>query len=187
MLMLSTTMMINPTSVDENNWAQEIWQYSQWQILILSIIWVTGMLKKWQKCPPQKEIWFAAQTNPIQHFPKFDGSQLWCRNGFSHWKEIWKAVERNPIEGFPKFDGPSESVSSFEEVSWHFVKKKNSQKPIQKWIQMHGRANQSRNTTFAHFSLSWGPLKIPHQGGRGSGSRLSIWWWLVLYLFWPSK
>ena len=87
------------------------------------------MLKKWQKCPPQKEIWFAAQTNPIQHFPKFDGSQLWCRNGFSHWNEIWKAVERNPIEGFPKFDGLSESPSSFEEVSWHFVKKKTAKSP----------------------------------------------------------
>ena len=64
---------------------------------------------------------------------------------------------------------------------------KNTRKPVQKWIQMHGRANQSRNTIFEHFSLSWGPLKIPHQGGRGYGSRLSIWWWLVLYLFWPPK
>ena len=64
---------------------------------------------------------------------------------------------------------------------------KNTRKLVQKWIQMHGRANQSRNTTFEYFSLSWGPLKIPHQGGRGYGSRLSIWWWLVLYLFWPSK
>ena len=67
------------------------------------------------------------------------------------------------------------------------VMNKNTQKPIQKWIQMHGRANQSRNTTFKHFWRSWGLLKIPHQGGRGCGSRLSIWWWLELYLFWPSK
>ena len=80
--------------------------------------------EKWQKCLPQKEIWFAAQTNPIQHFPKFDGSQLWCRNGFSHWNEIWKAVERNPIDGFPKFEEHSEAPPSFEVVSWHFVKEK---------------------------------------------------------------
>ena len=116
-------------------------------------------------------------------FPQIWGSQLWCRNWDSHWNEIWKAVETNPIERFPKFEAHSEAPSSFEEVSWHFVKKKNTQKPIQKWIQMHGRANQSRNTTFKHFWRSWGLLKIPHQGGRGCGSRLSIWWWLELYLF----
>ena len=51
---------------------------------------------------------------------------------------------------------------------------KNTRKPVQKWIQMHGRANQSRNTTFEHFSLSWGPLKIPHQLTGGYGTRLSI-------------
>ena len=164
---------------------QRKYNYSQGEILLLS--WVTGGMKKWQKCVAQEEIWFAAQTNPIELFPKFDGSQLWCRNWDSHWNEIWKAVETNPIERFPKFEAHSEAPSSFEEVSWHFVKKKNSRKHIQKWIQMHGRANQSRNTTFEHFSLSWGLLKILHQGGRGCGSRLSIWWWLELYLFWPSK
>ena len=44
MLMQSTTMMMNPTSVVENNWA-EIWRYSQWEILSLSI-WVTGVMNR---------------------------------------------------------------------------------------------------------------------------------------------
>ena len=157
----------------ENNWAEEIWRYSQWEILILSI-WVTGVMKKWQKCPPQKEIWFAAQTNPIQHFPKFDGSQLWCRNGFSHWKEIWKAVERNPIEGFPKFDGLSESPSSFEEVSWHFVKKKTAKSPSKsEFICMGGLINRFL-PVWCPISHSIWPLLFPHQLSGGSGTRLSI-------------
>ena len=37
-----------------------------------------------------------------------------------------------------------------------------------------GRANQSKNGTFKHQSLSWGPQKILHHRGRGHGSRLSI-------------
>ena len=37
-----------------------------------------------------------------------------------------------------------------------------------------GRANQSKNGTFKHQSLSWGPQKILHHCGRGCGSRLSI-------------
>ena len=141
------------------------------------------MLKKWQKCPPQKEIWFAAQTNPIQHFPKFDGSQLWCRNGDSHWNEIWKAVERNPIEGFPKFDGPSESVSSFEEVSWHFVKKKtpgspsksefrcmgeliNQETPLSStfhWVEAHWKFRISSQGVTALVSVSDGKIQITIQ------------------------
>ena len=64
MLMLSTTMMINPTSVDENNWAQEIWQYSQWQILILSIIWVTGVMKSDRNVRPRKK--YGLQPKQIQ-------------------------------------------------------------------------------------------------------------------------
>ena len=54
------------------------------------------------------------------------------------------------------------------------VMNKNTQKPIQKWIQMHGRANPSRIASFKHFSLIWGPLKNLHHRGRGCGSRLSI-------------
>ena len=37
-----------------------------------------------------------------------------------------------------------------------------------------GRANQSKNGTFKHQSLSWGLQKILHHCGRGRGSRLSI-------------
>ena len=52
-------------------YAPEIWRYSQWEILSLSI-WVTGVMKRWQNCVAQEEIWFESQTNPIQHFPKFE-------------------------------------------------------------------------------------------------------------------
>ena len=49
---------------------QRKYNYSQGEILLLS--WVTGGMKKWQKCVAQEEIWFAAQTNPIKLFPKFE-------------------------------------------------------------------------------------------------------------------
>ena len=54
------------------------------------------------------------------------------------------------------------------------VMNKNTQKPIQKWNQMHGRANPSRIASFKHFSLIWGRLKNLHHCGRGCRSRLSI-------------
>ena len=130
--------------------------------------------EKWQKCPPQKEIWFAAQTNPIQHFPKFDGSQLWCRNGDSHWNEIWKAVERNPIQGFPKFDGLSESPSSFEEVSWHFVKKKTPRSPSKSEFRCMGGLINRFLPVWCPISHSIWPLLFPHQLSGGCGTRLSI-------------
>ena len=101
-----------------------------------------GDEKMTELCGPGRNmVWIPNKSN--RTFPQIWGSQLWCRNWDSHWNEIWKAVETNPIERFPKFEAHSEAPSSFEEVSWHFVKKKNTQKPIQKWIQMHGRANQS--------------------------------------------
>ena len=50
---------------------QRKYNYSQWEILIYSI-WLTGVMKRWQNCVAQEEIWFESQTNPIQHFPKFE-------------------------------------------------------------------------------------------------------------------
>ena len=120
-------------------------------------------------------------------FPKLDGAQRWSWNWDSHWNEIWKPVETNTIQHFPKLDGLSQPSSSVFGRFQTLCEEKNTQKPIQKWIQMYGRANLSKNATFKHLSLIWGPLKIPHHGERGCGSRLSIWWWLLLYLFWPSK
>ena len=92
----------------------------------------------------------------------------------SRWKEIWNQAETNPIQRFPKFDGLSQPPSTLCGRFQTLCEEKNTQKPIQKWIQMHGRANLSRNATFKHLSLIWGPLKILHHGGRGCGSRLSI-------------
>ena len=88
--------------------------------------------------------------------------------------EIWNQAETNPIQRFPKFDGLSQPPSTLFGRFQTLCEEKNTQKPIQKWIQMHGRANLSRNATFKHLSLIWGPLKILHHGGRGCGSRLSI-------------
>ena len=122
----------------------------------------------------QKEIWFAAQTNPIKHFPKFDGSQLWCRNGDSHWNEIWKAVETNPIQLFPKFDGHCESPSSFEEVSWHFVKKKTPRSPSKSEFRCMGGLINRFLPVWCPISNSIWPLLFPHQLSRGCGTRLSI-------------
>ena len=135
---------------------QRKYNYSQGEILLLS--WVTGGMKKWQKCVAHEEIWFAAQTNPIELFPKFDGSQLWCRNGDSHWNEIWKAVETNPIERFPKFEAHSEAPSSFEEVSWHFVKKKTPRSPSKSEFRcMGGLINQETplSSTFDGVEACW--------------------------------
>ena len=62
---------------------QRKYNYSQWEILIYSI-WLTGVMKRWQNCVAQEEIWFESQTNPIEHFPKFDGNQFWSRIANSH-------------------------------------------------------------------------------------------------------
>ena len=164
MLMQSTTMMMNPTSVVENNWA-EIWRYSQWEILSLSI-WVTGVMKRWQNCVAQEEIWFESQTNPIEHFPKFDGNQFWSRIANSQQDEIWKAVGRNPIDGFPKFDGPSEWLSSFEVVSWHFVKEKTPGSPSKSEFRCMGELiNQETplSSTFHWVEACW-KFRISSQG-----------------------
>ena len=107
---------------------QRKYNYSQWEILIYSI-WLTGVMKRWQNCVAQEEIWFESQTNPIEHFPKFDGNQFWSRIANSQQDEIWKAVGRNPIDGFPKFEEHSEAPPSFEVVSWHFVKEKTPGSP----------------------------------------------------------
>ena len=124
-----------------------------------------------------EEIWFAAETNTS--FPKLDGIQRWSWNWDSHWKEIWKPVETNTIQHFPKLDGFSLPASSVFGRFQTLCEEKNTQKPIQQWVHMYGRANLSKNATFKHLSLIWGPLKIPHHGEGGCGSRLSIWWWLV--------
>ena len=144
----------------------------------------TGILMYCDACT-RKKYDLPPKTNTS--FPKLDGAQRWSWNWDSHWNEIWKPVETNTIQHFPKLDGLSQPSSSVFGRFQTLCEEKNTQKPIQKWIQMYGRANLSKNATFKHLSLIWGPLKIPHHGERGCGSRLSIWWWLLLYLFWPSK
>ena len=155
-------------------------------------------VKKWvgwrYKCHVRAgEIWFAARRNTT--FP-----QIWWYSVLelklkSRWKEIWNQAETNPIQRFPKFDGLSQPPSTLCGRFQTLCEGKNTQKPIQKWIQMHGRANLSRNATFKHLSLIWGPLKILHHGGRGCGSRLSIcqlniynkyWDGNAVYTWWPN-
>ena len=131
------------------------------------------MLKKWHKCPPQKEIWFAAQTNPIQHFPKFDGSQLWCRNGFSHWSEIWKAVERNPIKGLmvPVSHPPSLQL-------WRgfltLCEEKNTRNPPKNEFRCMGGLINRFLPVWCPISHSIWPILFPHQLTGVFGTWLSI-------------
>ena len=107
-------------------------------------------------------------------FPQIWGSQLWCRNWDSHWNEIWKAVETNPIERFPKFEAHSEAPSSFEEVSWHFVKKKTPRSPFKSEFRCMGGLINRFLPVWCPISHSIWPLLFPHQLSGGCGTRLSI-------------
>ena len=61
----------------------------------------------------QEEIWFAAQTNPIELFPKFE--EVSCGAGIEI--PIEMKYEKQLKQILSKFDGHSEAPSSFEEVS----------------------------------------------------------------------
>ena len=144
---------------------QRKYNYSQWEILIYSI-WLTGVMKRWQNCVAQEEIWFESQTNPIEHFPKFDGNQFWSRIANSQQDEIWKAVGRNPIDGFPKFEEHSEAPPSFEVVSWHFVKEKTPGSPSKSEFRCMGELiNQEtpHSSTFHWVEAHW-KFRISSQG-----------------------
>ena len=123
----------------------------------------------WIEIFSAEEIWFAAETNTS--FPKLDGIQRWSWNWDSHWKEIWKPVETNTIQHFPKLDGLSLPTSSVFGRFQTLCEEKNTQKPIQQWVYMYGRANQSFPTCLvpnkslylaSTFSAS------PHRGLRHS-------------------
>ena len=145
-----------------------------------------GDEKMTELCGPGRNmVWVPNKSNPT--FPQIWGSQLWCRNWDFPLRWNMKSSREKSNWWFPQIWGAQWGTPQLWSGFLTLCEGKNTRKLVQKWIQMHGRANQSRNTTFEHFSLSWGLLKIPHQGGRGYGSRLSIWWWLVLHLFWPSK
>ena len=52
--------------------------------------------------------------------------------------------------------------------------KRMHQKHIQKLVYMYERANLSQKVSCDHFSLSWGPSKIPQPLSEGHRSRLTI-------------
>ena len=99
----------------------------------------TGILMYCDACT-RKKYDLPPKTNTS--FPKLDGAQRWSWNWDSHWNEIWKPVETNTIQHFPKLDGLSQPSSSVFGRFQTLCEEKNTQKPIQKWIQMYGRADQ---------------------------------------------
>ena len=116
-----------------------------------------------------EEIWFAAETNTS--FPKLDGIQRWSWNWDSHWKEIWKPVETNTIQHFPKLEAVSLPTSSVFGRFQTLCEEKNTQKPIQQWVYMYGRANQSFPTCLVpnkSLNLASTFSASPHRGLRHS-------------------
>ena len=122
--------------------------------------------------PGRNMVWVPNKSNPT--FPQIWGSQLWCRNWDFPLRWNMKSSREKSNWWFPQIWWSQWVTLQLWSGFLTLCEGKNTRKPVQKWIQMHGRANQSRNTTFEHFSLSWGPLKIPHQLTGGYGTRLSI-------------
>ena len=122
--------------------------------------------------PGRNMVWVPNKSNPT--FPQIWGSQLWCRNWDFPLRWNMKSSREKSNWWFPQIWGAQWGTPQLWSGFLTLCEGKNTRKLVQKWIQMHGRANQSRNTTFEHFSLSWGLLKIPHQLTGGYGTRLSI-------------
>ena len=122
--------------------------------------------------PGRNMVWVPNKSNPT--FPQIWGSQLWCRNWDFPLRWNMKSSREKSNWWFPQIWWSQWVTLQLWSGFLTLCEGKNTRKPVQKWIQMHGRANQSRNTTFEHFSLSRGPLKIPHQLSGGYGTRLSI-------------
>ena len=151
---------------------QRKYNYSQGEILLLS--WVTGGMKKWQKCVAQEEIWFAAQTNPIELFPKFE--QVSCGAGIEipiemKYEKQSKQIQSNVSPNLRLTVRHPPALRSFPETLWR--KKTPGSTSKSEFRCMGGLINRFL-PVWCPISHSIWPLLFPHQLSGGCGTRLSI-------------
>ena len=156
----------------ENNWA-EIWRYSQWEILTLSI-WVTGVMKRWQNCVAQEEIWFESQTNPIELFPKFE--EVSCVAGIEipikmKYEKQSKQIQSNVSPNLRLTVRHPPALRRFPDTLWR--KKTPGSTSKSEFRCMGGLINRFL-PVWCPISHSIWPLLFPHQLSGGCGTRLSI-------------
>ena len=151
---------------------QRKYNYSQGEILLLS--WVTGGMKKWQKCVAQEEIWFAAQTNPIELFPKFE--EVSCGAGIEipiemKYEKQSKQIQSNVSPNLRLTVRHPPALRRFPETLW---RKKSPRSPPKSEFRCMGGLINRFLPVWCPISHSIWPLLFPHQLSGGCGTRLSI-------------
>ena len=151
---------------------QRKYNYSQGEILLLS--WVTGGMKKWQKCVAQEEIWFEAQTNPIELFPKFD--EVTCGAGIEipiemKYEKQSKQIQSNVSPNLRLTVRHPPALRRFPDTLWR--KKTPGSTSKSEFRCMGGLINRFL-PVWCPISHSIWPLLFPHQLSGGCGTRLSI-------------
>ena len=151
---------------------QRKYNYSQGEILLLS--WVTGGMKKWQKCVAQEEIWFAAQTNPIELFPKFE--EVSCGAGIEipiemKYEKQSKQIQSNVSPNLRLTVRHPPALRRFPDTLWR--KKTPGSTSKSEFRCMGGLINRFL-PVWCPISHSIWPLLFPHQLSGGCGTRLSI-------------
>ena len=151
---------------------QRKYNYSQGEILLLS--WVTGGMKKWQKCVAQEEIWFAAQTNPIELFPKFE--EVSCGAGIEipiemKYEKQSKQIQSNVSPNLRHSVSHPPALRRFPDTLWR--KKTPGSTSKSEFRCMGGLINRFL-PVWCPISHSIWPLLFPHQLSGGCGTRLSI-------------
>ena len=151
---------------------QRKYNYSQGEILLLS--WVTGGMKKWQKCVAHEEIWFAAQTNPIELFPKFE--EVSCGAGIEipiemKYEKQSKQIQSNVSPNLRHTVRHPPALRRFPETLWR--KKSLGSTSKSEFRCMGGLINRFL-PVWCPISHSIWPLLFPHQLSGGCGTRLSI-------------
>ena len=151
---------------------QRKYNYSQGEILLLS--WVTGGMKKWQKCVAQEEIWFAAQTNPIELFPKFE--EVSCGAGIEipiemKYEKQSKQIQSNVSPNLRLTVRHPPALRRFPDTLW---RKKTPRSPSKSEFRCMGGLINRFLPVWCPISHSIWPLLFPHQLSGGCGTRLSI-------------
>ena len=151
---------------------QRKYNYSQGEILLLS--WVTGGMKKWQKCVAHEEIWFAAQTNPIELFPKFE--EVSCGAGIEipiemKYEKQSKQIQSNVSPNLRLTVRHPPALRRFPDTLW---RKKTPRSPSKSEFRCMGGLINRFLPVWCPISHSIWPLLFPHQLSGGCGTRLSI-------------